>query len=55
MLHLNKPQNRIFIFKGLSVQIQHLPESARTQIFTLYCSGMTFGQNMQYVWRKGYD
>jgi len=34
MLFLKKPQNHIFIFKGLSVQIQHLPESARTRART---------------------
>jgi hypothetical protein len=36
MLLLKKSQNHIFIFRGLSVQIQHLSESASTQIFTLY-------------------
>ena len=34
MLLLKKSQNHIFIFKGLSVQIQHLPESARTHTNT---------------------
>jgi len=67
MLHLKKLQNHIFIFIGSSVQIQHLPESARTparahththtDIHIILQQDEVWAENgvCMHVWRKGHD